>query len=719
MDVINLLVNSGLDKNPPVSLRKMLRITNMAALIIAVSMLPFIALYVFHELYALALSVSTITLFCLLVPVLNYWRCYTLSRLGIIVIANSLCYINSTLVGPDALIFLYELAGLPATVIIFSNRERSYTHISFAFVATLLVLELVLDVKPFTPLTLPQDTVNQIRDMVVPGALLCMLLFVRLFIHEFNKAIRQAEQLTISSEIVRNNLDAVFFTSADGNIIPMNASVSGMYGYRAEEFRHHTINLLGTPYDTSTQIQKALNNVGFWSGEVQQQRKNGEIFTVWLNAFKVENADREVLGTAYTCRDISLQKRTEQALIRAKETAEDAALTKSNFLAAMSHEIRTPLNGVIGITHLLLQDNPKPEHIECLQIQRFAAENLLTLVNDVLDFSRVDAGKVTLELIPFKMMQLLQSIQRSALIAAQEKGLQFRTSIDPELEARFVSDPARLTQILFNLTSNAIKFTHVGYVHLSATLIATDDNRAKIRFAIEDSGIGIPQEKQALIFDQFAQADASITRKYGGSGLGLSITKGLLQEFNSDITVASTPGKGSEFSFELWLPFADDDDVQDDNILPLTMNSPRPAVQITENAAIARVQPTPVNQLHVLVAEDNPVNVMVITRLLEKWGVTVDVASNGQQAVEKLYHRPYDLILMDIQMPIMDGIEASRQVRKDASDTIRNIPILALTASLTEDIRSEIGACGINDYLGKPFQPEQLFEKITHLIAAA
>lgn len=697
------LVNAGVVYETPPSLRKCIRLTNLAALIISLSMLPFWALYWVNQLLPVTFTVVLVSCFSLVVLLLNHYRYYLASRLSLLLVCNGVGFANSVMLGQESLIFLYMIAGLPSTVALFRARESTYVSLALLYAITLLVLDLVFCVKPLPQLMINDSLLLQIRVMVVPGSLLCMLLFVLFFLNENKRAQKRAEQVAIGSEILKNDLDGVFLTTQTGEILYSNPAASGMYGYESTGMLHRNFDVLGTDKQRMSLIHHSLTMHGAWSGEVRQRRKSGESLTVWLTAFEVKNADGDDLGIAYSCKDITRYKQTEQALIEAKDKAEEAAVAKANFLATMSHEIRTPLNGVIGITHLLLEDNPKPEHVESLRVLRFAAENLLTLVNDVLDFSKIEAGRVKLETLPLKLTDLLDSIRRSAEYTATEKGIHFSSCVDKALDCYVVGDGAKLTQILFNLISNAIKFTTEGEVTLNANVIDRSESDAgqpwlKVCFSVSDTGIGIAEAQLDHIFDQFSQADASITRQFGGSGLGLSITKGLLAQWGSTVSVQSKEGEGSTFSFTLQFPLADNmDNLYDSSTAGLNRED------------------CDVSGLHILVAEDNPVNVMVIRKLLLKWGVSVDVAVNGREALECLSAKQYDVVLMDIQMPEMDGLEATRQIRALNNPRIRSIPVIALTATITDDIKQKMQNVGMDGYLGKPFDPYILKKQIRSL----
>ena len=390
-----------------------------------------------------------------------------------------------------------------------------------------------------------------------------------------------------------------------------------------------------------------------------------------------------------------------QKLGLAIEKAEKSSQIKSEFLSAISHEIRTPLNAVIGMSNLMIMGNPRPDQKENLNILKFSANNLLSIVNDVLDFSKIESGKVVFENTRFNMVELAQNICGAQKIKATEKGLIFDLYIDPILRNKVLfGDPTRLSQVLFNLISNAIKFTKNGQVWVKISIFEDRHNTVTVNFSVKDTGIGIEQNKLESIFEPFTQAPTAITAQFGGTGLGLAIVKRLLELQGLQMGVASTVGKGSEFSFNMEFSVSTEtvDEVAEKQLLAQNHEG--------EDA------------LRILIAEDNPVNVMLMKKLFAKWNLIPTIAENGERAVELLLYGNFDVILMDLQMPVMNGFEATMEIRKFADPKKAGIPIIALTASALSDIRERVFNCGMNDYVAKPFKPEELIEKIHHQVAA-
>jgi CheY-like chemotaxis protein len=389
------------------------------------------------------------------------------------------------------------------------------------------------------------------------------------------------------------------------------------------------------------------------------------------------------------------------------EKAEKSAQAKSEFLSIMSHEIRTPLNAVIGMGNLLMMGNPRPDQKDNLDILKFSANNLLALVNDVLDFNKIEAGKVVFESIKFNIPDLMQNVCGGQMLKAQEKELEFKVDIDNVLKNKIViGDPTRLTQIVFNLISNAIKFTHSGNVWVSVKCLEDRHNIVNVDFSVRDTGIGIEKDNLEAIFEPFTQESISTTRQYGGTGLGLAIVKRLLELQGLHMTVTSTPGQGSEFSFSMEFPVS-------------TERIPVPEIKLQPPLEPATAESGDgLSQLRVLIAEDNMVNVMLMKKLFSKWGITPTVAENGERAIEMVQYGNFDIILMDLQMPILNGFDAAMEIRKMRDPKKANIPIIALTASALFDIKERVFNSGMNDYVSKPFKPEELKEKMQNLVAA-
>ncbi len=393
--------------------------------------------------------------------------------------------------------------------------------------------------------------------------------------------------------------------------------------------------------------------------------------------------------------DIDRLKLNEEALMQKNGQLQKAIAEKLDFLSVMSHEIRTPMNAVIGFTNLLLQ-NPRADQVEYLNVLKYSAENLLLLINDILDFNKIDAGKIDLENIAFDVRELCKNIQSAQQQEADKKDLALNINIDNKVPLSIKGDPMRLGQIITNLTANAIKFTTAGKVDINVKTVRQTAHTVTLYFEVTDTGIGIPEDKFNYIFEKFSQASIETTRKYGGTGLGLAITKRLLEMMGSNINVKSVEGRGSSFFFELKFKKAA-------ATLPQTASAPI-AAKANELAG-----------KKILIVEDNPINVLVIKKFLQQWAMEFDVAQNGLIAVEKASANYYDLILMDLQMPEMDGFDATIAIRK-LSAQHRQLPILALTASVVADMREKILEAGMNECVAKPFKPADLYATLSHYL---
>ncbi|MDB9874522.1 ATP-binding protein, partial [Flavobacteriaceae bacterium] len=435
-----------------------------------------------------------------------------------------------------------------------------------------------------------------------------------------------------------------------------------------------------------------------WKGEIKNLAKDGSHYWVDTTIVPFFNDTGKPIQYIAIRADITEKKKVEADLIKAKKTAENSVKIKEEFLRNMSHEIRTPMNGIIGFTDLLLKTNLNSEQNEFLDRIKKSSNTLLVLTNDILDLSKLESGKLLFESIEFDLIDLIDQVMKMVAHSAKRKGIELSLFIDSKCPRYIKGDPTRLNQILLNLINNAVKFTEEGEVNIYVKPKIEKDDLIPITFKIEDTGIGMSTEAQKIIFDSFTQARSDTTRKYGGSGLGLAIVKMIVDQRKGEIHLDSKLGKGTTFT--ITIPF--------DKCIKKQVDAGGNSLLGTEDKKPNNFS---LKHLKILLVEDNLMNQALAKSRLNSWNCKIDIADNGKIALEKLENTLYDLILMDIQMPEMDGYEATKRIRK-LKPPICNIPIIAMTADASSNDEEKSLKTGMNDYISKPFNPEILYNKI-------
>lgn len=512
---------------------------------------------------------------------------------------------------------------------------------------------------------------------------------------------KQTEQELIENilryrKLFEESNDAIYISGVKGKLLEVNQAFLDLFGYSREEVNNlNALRLYARPEDREVFAAEVEQRGSVSNYEIKLVKKHGEQIDCLLSTTTRRNMRGKIIGYQGIVRDITERVRTH-TLVKAKELAERSATMKAQFLANMSHEIRTPMNAVIGMANLLNDTSLDAEQRKFLNGIRSASEHLLVLINDILDFSKIEAGKLNFENIAFMLDEVLQNVMQTFKFKAAEKGLDLQCVTEQNIPLSLFGDPTRMLQIILNLVSNAIKFTEHGYVRIEVKLFSEDAQTATLAFTVSDTGIGIPKEKQDLIFDSFSQVSDSTTRRFGGTGLGLTITKKLIEMQGGTISIKSEKGKGTSFIFVIKFKKAE------------------PANEQQKQKRRTNLI-KPLGKLHILLAEDNELNQVVAAETIKKWGkeIIIDIANNGQEAVELAAIYNYDIVLMDVQMPVMDGLAATSYIRNELKMT--ELPILAMTAFATSGEAERTLLAGMNDYISKPFNPLALYEKINQL----
>jgi PAS domain S-box-containing protein len=515
------------------------------------------------------------------------------------------------------------------------------------------------------------------------------------------------ERTSFFNSLIENTPIAIVAVGLDDIVQFCNPAFESIFRYRQADVIGKS--LLGLITNSETLSEVAANREDLWKGKVihtvtKRVRSDGSLVDV--EAFSVPLGPTEDrTGAVMQYQDITERKRAEEALVRAKDAAEAASRAKSEFLANMSHEIRTPMNGIIGMTELALDTELTSGQREYLGLVLASADSLLKLINDILDFSKIEAGKIDIEKIEFPFQHSLDETLKSLALRAQQKNVELSWRVGPGIPEYLKGDVGRLRQIVVNLVGNAVKFTERGEIEVSVETESESEAGVLLHFRVRDSGIGIPKAKQEMIFEAFTQVDSSTTRNYGGTGLGLAITSRLVQLMGGTIWVESEPGQGSIFHFTSRFEFA--------GAVPKTADSGNPEAIRSLPAGTAVPSMFPRAQgMKILLAEDNAVNRKLATALLQKRGHQVVATENGQEALDALERENFDLVLMDVQMPVLDGLDAIRAIRAKEQSSGSHLPIIALTAHAMKGDRERCLVAGADEYVSKPIRTSDLLAAI-------
>jgi PAS domain S-box-containing protein len=499
------------------------------------------------------------------------------------------------------------------------------------------------------------------------------------------------EELQNFAIMVKNSADVISTVDAQTfRIQSINPAVLKIFGYQPIELLQRSVIDLAAEA-SQPKFRKKLseivnNNLSYAVAEYQFETFDKR--TIWAEC-RITYSNKTLF---LNISDVSAQKSYQQELIKSVEAAENSKKIKENFLANMSHELRTPVNGIIGLTSMLRKTPLDEQQLSVIDLLEVSSLSLLGVINDVLDISKIEAGKFSIIRKSNDLRNVVKSVIDLLRYKADENNIDLMLDIAPDVPGYLMFDSLRLNQILMNLLSNALKFTERGYVKLQISVLQKLNDNVKLKFSVIDSGIGIPADRLSKIFDSFEQAEEDTIIKYGGTGLGLTIVKKLIELKGGELTVSSQVGSGSIFNFINWYAITEKPE----------------AVKDINNGALRVLEPF--NDVNVLVAEDNLVNQFMLSKMLKDWNVNVEIVDNGQKVIDKLLFKDYDLILMDTHMPELNGYQAAKNIRVNFAEPKRSIPIISLSAATFDHEQQQALSAGMNDVLAKPFQPHQLHE---------
>jgi len=499
------------------------------------------------------------------------------------------------------------------------------------------------------------------------------------------------ESLEKLASAATKSFNSMIIANKNGDIEWVNESFTRLSGYTLDEIRKGEKSIFQMLDETVLQKGEKFQEATIGKAPVSYERecltKDGKRYWVISTVTPVFDRDEKLERIIAIDTDIAHRKQIEEELVRTNNI-------KEQFLANMSHEIRTPMNAIVGFTDLLLKTNPTSEQRQYIEAVKTSGRNLIVIINDILDFSKIGSGKITFEQIEFDLRHLISTLTELMLPKSMEKNIRISTKIDKRIPVQLIGDPTRLNQIFLNLVGNAIKFTEKGGVTVIADFISESEEEIELKFFVNDTGIGIPGDKLDYVFEGFTQATNETNRKYGGTGLGLTIVKQLVELQGGAISVKSTIGKGSSF------------------VVSFKFKKALPAKNPGAKSFDYEEELPHIEKLNILLVEDNLLNQILAKKVLTNWKWNVDVADNGLIAVRKVKNVSYDIILMDIQMPEMDGYEATRRIRGFFNSHKRNIPIIAITAHAISGEAEKCCNAGMNDYISKPFDEKALYQKI-------
>lgn len=602
--------------------------------------------------------------------------------------------------GRQSIAFLYFFAFLPTAINVFSFRRQWLLILAYTLVPCIYTLVTKLGSYTFTAIQLHNAaTLRTITSIHIVLASSLFILFAGYLV--LNNVAKQHRLLvkSISLQTTLDNAESAIWSidtrytllAANSKYIQSIEKEFGVTGLKpGVNIRYHPI-----WQKLPAALKKQYSTVLGGKEILHEIQLNEQVFEI--KAVPVFDANKKIVGATFGSRDITSQRRAEKAIIKAKLAAEEASLAKARFLSNMSHELRTPLNGIIGITRIMQDEKYLPEQEPNLRTLQDLSEHTLQLINNILDFAKIEAGKAVLENNRFNLDRFVEKIRSIFTGTAQLKKIKFEVEKLGNTDIFLKGDEVRLSQVLINLIGNAFKFTEKGTVSLKVAVLnnETEAGSQCIRFCVSDTGIGIREESAARIFESFGQADTQTTRLFGGTGLGLSIADKIVGLMNSRIHLKSDYGKGSEFWFDVSL--------QESSFIPESLQKKN-----TENIE-------GLLHLHVLVAEDNKVNQLVASRILKKWETEVTIASNGQEAVDSFSTQAFDVVLMDLDMPVMDGYESAAIIKEKYPE----VPVIALTAASFDDMHNYLRNKGFSEVVQKPFVPHELFSKIQSVLKKA